>query len=274
MKNIRVALLGCGTIGSFVLDFLAEGKIPGCEPVAVYLRSAESRGRDHLEELGIPWVTDLEKLLEFQPDVVVEAATHEAMEAMGPGILSRGVHFIPMSLGAFVDSALMDEMLSAAQKGGSRLHIPSGGIGALDALQAAVLGGADKVTMTTRKYATTWKGIQIVEEMGLDLDNLAEPALLFEGPARECVKKYPQSINIAAALSIAGIGFDKTIIRIFADPHVEYNTHEIQWEGPAGKVTVLFENTPVPSNPKTTYQACLSALSLLKGMTGYSTIGA
>ncbi|GAB1428013.1 hypothetical protein MASR2M17_14410 [Aminivibrio sp.] len=85
MKNIRVsALLGCGTIGSFVLDFLAE-EIPGCEPVAVYLRSAESRGRDHLEELGIPWVTDLEKLLEFQPNVVVTGlTTHEAMEAMGP----------------------------------------------------------------------------------------------------------------------------------------------------------------------------------------------
>ena len=274
MKNIKVALLGCGTIGSFVLDFLAGGKIPGCEPVAVYLRSTESRGRDHLEELRIPWVTDLEKLLDFHPDVVVEAATHEAMEAMGPVILSRGVDFIPMSLGAFVDSALMEKMLAAAEKGGSRLHIPSGGIGALDALQAAVLGGAEKVTMTTRKYATTWKGIPIVEEMGLDLDNLSKPALLFEGPARECVRKYPQSINIAAALSIAGMGFDKTIIRIFADPHVEYNTHEIQWEGPAGKVTVLFENTPVPSNPKTTYQACLSALSLLKGMTGYRIIGA
>ncbi|GAB1428012.1 hypothetical protein MASR2M17_14400 [Aminivibrio sp.] len=100
--------------------------------------------------------------------------------------------------------------------------------------QAAVLGGVEKVTMTTRKYATTWKEHSDCQEMGLDLDNLSEPALLFEGPARECVK-YPQSINIAAALSIAGVGFDKAIIRIFADPHVEYNTHEISWEGSRGK---------------------------------------
>ncbi len=92
--------------------------------------------------------------------------------------------------------------------------------------------------MTTRKYSTTWKGIPAVDELGVDLENLREPLLLFEGPARECMKKYPQSINIGAALSIAGIGFDRTIIKIYADPTVEYNTHEIRWEGATGKVTV------------------------------------
>lgn len=88
------------------------------------------------------------------------------------------------------------------------------------------------------------------------------------------MKKYPQSINIGAALSIAGIGFDRTIIKIYADPTVEYNTHEIRWEGATGKVTVLFENTPVPTNPKTTYQACLSTLFVLQNMTGNRIIGA
>lgn len=100
--------------------------------------------------------------------------------------------------------------------------------------------------------------------MGIDLDNLKEALLLFEGPARECVKLFPQSINISAALSIAGIGFDKTIIRIYADPYVTYNTHTINWEGPVGKASITFENTPIPSNPKTTYQACLSAILALE----------
>jgi aspartate dehydrogenase len=274
LKKLRVAILGCGVIGQYVLDFLADGKLPECEPVGVYLRSPQSKGREHLEQRNIPWTTDLEDLLEFRPDVVVEAATHEAVEVMGPVILSRGTDFIPLSLGAFVDGSLMEKMIRSAEAGGSKLHIPSGGIGALDALQAALLGGVEKVVMTSRKYSTTWKGIPAVEEMGLDLDNLAEPVLLFEGPARDCVKQYPQSINIAAALSIAGLGFDRTIIRIFADPHVTFNTHEIRWEGPAGKVTVLFENTPVPSNPKTTFQACLSALALLRNMAGSRIIGA
>jgi len=274
LKKLRVAILGCGTIGRFVLDHLADGVVPGCEPVAVYLRSPESRGREHLESRKIPWVTSLEDLLAFSPDVVVEASTHDAVVAMGPEILTRGVDFIPLSLGAFVDPGLMEIMTAAAEKGGSRLHIPSGGIGALDALQTALIGGVEKVTMTTRKYSTTWKGIPAVDELGVDLENLKEPLLLFEGPARECMKKYPQSINIGAALSIAGIGFDRTIIKIYADPTVEYNTHEIRWEGATGKVTVLFENTPVPTNPKTTYQACLSTLFVLKNMTGSRIIGA
>lgn len=274
MRKLRVAILGCGTIGQFVLDYLADGKLPECEPVAVYLRSPESKGRRHLESRKIPWVTELGKLLEFVPDVVVEATTHEAVESMGPKILSSGVDFIPLSLGAFVDPNLMEAMVQAARKGGSRIHIPSGGIGALDALQTALLGGVNKVTMTTRKHSTTWKGIPAVDEMGLDLDNLTEPVLLFEGPARECMKKYPQSINIGAALSIAGIGFDKTVIRIYADPHVKYNTHEIHWEGSTGGVTVIFENTPVPTNPKTSYQACFSPLFILKNMTGSIIIGA
>lgn len=275
MKKLRAAILGCGVIGKFAADHIADGAVPGCELAAVYLRSPESRGREHLESRNIPWVTSLEELLKFSPDVILEASTHDTVAAMGPEILSRGVDFIPLSLGAFVDPGLMEAMTEAAEKGGSMLHIPSGGIGALDALQAAVLGGVDKVTMTTRKYSATWKGIPAVDELGIDLDGLKEPLLLFEGPARECMKKYPQSINIGAALSIAGIGFDRTIIKIYADPNVkDYNTHEIRWEGEAGRVAVLFENTPVPENPKTTYQACLSALLLLKNMTGRRIIGA
>jgi len=274
LKKLRVAILGCGTIGRFVTDHIADGVVPRCELVAVYLRSPESRGRQHLDSRNIPWVTSLEELLGFSPDVVVEASTHDTVEAMGPEILSRGVDFVPLSLGAFVNPDLMETMVEAAEKGGSRLHIPSGGIGALDALQTALLGDVKKVTMTTRKYSTTWKGIPAVDELGVDLDNLKEPLLLFEGPARECMKKYPQSINIGAALSIAGIGFDRTIIRIYADPTVKYNTHEIHWEGSTGKVTVIFENTPVPTNPKTTYQACLSTLFVLKNMTGSRIIGA
>ncbi|NLK20046.1 MAG: aspartate dehydrogenase [Synergistaceae bacterium] len=275
MKKMRAAILGCGVIGKFVADHLIDGAVPGCELAAVYLRSPQSRGREYLESKNIPWVTSLEELMKFSPDVIVEASTHDTVVAMGPEILARGVDFIPLSLGAFVDPGLMETMTEAAAKGGSMLHIPSGGIGALDALQTAVLGGVEKVTMTTRKYSTTWKGIPAVDELGVDLDNLKEPLLLFEGPARECMKKYPQSINIGAALSIAGIGFDRTIIKIYADPGVkEFNTHEIKWEGPAGKVTVLFENTPVPENPKTTYQACLSTLLVLRNMTGRRVIGA
>lgn len=273
MEKLKVGILGCGVMGQFILEHFSNGNLPQCKPEIVLLRSPHSKGRQYLEAIGVPWVTCLTDFLTYAPDVVIEAATQDVMASAGVSILEKGIDFIPMSLGAFVDGQLMEDMLQAAERGKSRLHIPSGGIGALDALQAAVVGGVQEVTMTTRKFSTTWKGIPAVEKMGLDLENLEEPVLLFEGPARECVKLFPQSINISAALSIAGIGFDRTIIKIYADPHVQYNTHEIHWRGEAGKVTVLFENTPVPENPKTTYQACLSVFPILQAMTSARTVG-
>lgn len=263
-KKRRVGLIGAGTIGGFVLDNVMAGKVDNAEIVVVCGRSEHSKGRDKVAEYGLPWITDAEELFNYDLDAVVEVASQEALEAIGEKILRAGIDLVPLSLGAFVDGNLLERLIAAATEGGSILHVASGGIGSLDALQAAVIFGVDKVTMTTRKPPEAWKNIPYVDAMKLDLDNMKEPYLLYEGPARDCVKIFPQNINIAAALSMAGIGFEKTIIRIFADPNVEYNTHEIYVEGKAGKYRITFENVPVASNPKTTYQACLSILASLK----------
>ena len=147
-----------------------------------------------------------------------------------------------------------------------RLPLPSGWIGGLDAIQALVLQGVEEISMTTRKPPNAWKGIPYVEKLGLDMDKITTPTLLYEAPARDCVKTFPQSIHIAAALSLAGIGFEKTKIRILADPGITYNTHEIQFRGEAGRLTLKFENVLAPANPKTTYLACLSVLAALKNI--------
>lgn len=260
----RVGLIGTGTIGGFVLDNVMQGKIDNVEIVVVCGRSEQSRGRDKVAKYGIPWITDPNELLDWNLDAVVEVASQETLEEFGEKILKAGIDLIPLSLGAFVDGDLLERLILIARENGSVLHIPSGGIGALDALQAAVIAGVDKVTMTTRKHPVAWKNIPYVDDLNLDLDNMKTEYLLFEGPAKDCVKVFPQNINIAAALSMAGIGFDKTIIRILMDPDIEYNTHEISVEGVAGKFKITFENVPVPSNPKTTYQACLSILVALQ----------
>lgn len=264
VKKKRVGLVGTGTIGGFVLDNVMEGKIDNVEIVVACGRSEKSRGRDKVKKYGIPWITNTDELFNWDLDVVVEVASQETLESIGEKVLKAGIDLIPISLGALVDGDLLERLINAAEEGGSTLHIPSGGIGSLDALQAAVIAGVDKVTMTTRKHPVAWKNIPYVDQMNLDLDGMKEPYLLYEGPARDCVKLFPQNINIAAALSMAGIGFEKTIIRILADPDVEYNTHEIYVEGKAGKYTITFENVPVPSNPKTTYMACLSILAALQ----------
>jgi len=124
----------------------------------------------------------------------------------------------------------------------------------------------ETITMTSRKPPVAWKGIPYVDRMNLDLDNMKTPTVLFEGPAEDCVKKFPQNINIAAALSLAGVGFAKTRICILADPTVLRNTHEIVSESDAGKFTIRLENVPDPENPKTTYMACYSVVAALKNL--------
>lgn len=260
----RIGIIGIGTIGGFVLDNIMEGKAENVEVVVACVRSEKSKGIDKLQKYGIPWITNPDDLLNWELDAVVEVATQETLESIGEKILRAGIDLVPLSLGAFVDGDLLERLTLAAKESGSILHIASGGIGGLDALQAATIAGVDRVTMTTRKHPAAWKNIPYVDALNLDLDNIKTEYLLYEGPARDCVKIFPQNINIAAALSMAGIGFDKTIIRILMDPEVKYNTHEIHVEGAAGKFSITFENVPVPSNPKTTYQACLSILASLK----------
>jgi len=265
-KNLRVGLIGCGVIGGFVLDAFVARKINEAELVVICQRSERPGEKKKALAQGIRWVAKAEEILREKLDVVVEAASHEALEEYGVKILKAGMDLIPVSLGALVDARLLGRLIDAAAESGSRLHLPSGGIGGLDAIQGMVLQGVEEISMTTRKPPPAWKGIPHVERLGLDMDKITTPTLLYEGPARDCVKKFPQSINIAAALSLAGIGFEKTKIRILADPGINHNTHEIYYRGEAGRLTMKFENVPVPANPKTTYLACLSVLAALKNI--------
>ena len=261
---MRLGLIGCGTIGSYVLEQITAKPELDMKVVVVCGRSDASKGKALVEQNAVLWTTDVTTLIENKVDVAIEAASHEALATSGAMCLEHGISLVPASVGALVDESLLGKLKNAAAKGGGTLHIPSGGIGGMDALQAACVAGVDKVTMTSRKMPRAWKNIPYVERMGVNLEALDEPYLLYEGPARECVKEFPQNINIAAVLSLAGIGFDRTIIRIFADPSVTLNTHEIAWEGASGKCRIVLENVPAPENPKTTYLAALSILATLK----------
>jgi len=272
-KHVKVGLLGCGTIGQFFLDCYQNGKLPDAELIAVCVRNENSQGIDKAKAMGLTVITDAKKFVDMGAEVVIESASHAAVEIYGEYLLSNGVTMIPMSLGSLVDPQLLERMTAAAEKGNSQLIVPSGGIGALDAMQAAMVPGVESVRMITRKAPVAWKHIEYVEQMGWDLDNMTEPTLLFDGPAKDCVKKFPQNINIAAALSLATIGFEKTQITIYADPGVKYNTHQIIITGPTGKMTLLFENTPVPTYPRTTYLACTSVVAALQRYTSHYRIG-
>ena len=263
---MRVGIIGGGTIARLFLGHIRRGDFKRARVVAIAGRSGHSRGRDLAKAFRVAFVSDIGSLLAKKPDVVVEAASHEAVHEYGEPLLKKGVALIVLSCGALCDDTLRRKLERAAERSGALLSVPSGGIGGLDALKAACVGGVDEVTIAVTKPPAAWKGIAYVEKSGVDLDSLREPRVLFDGTAREGVPHFPANVNIAAVLSMAGIGFDKTRLKVVADPALQHNTHYIEIKGRTGNISIKLENVPAPDNPKTAWLACYSALAALKAV--------
>lgn len=261
---MRAALIGAGTIARLALEHAGAGGLEDVDLCAVLARPGSERGAKLAAEFGIPVCHTLEALLAYQPDVVVEAAAHVAVRDHAAAILRAGVSLIVLSGGALADDALRMELEAAARASGATLNVPSGGIGGLDVLKTACVAGVDAVTIAVTKPPAAWKGIPAVERLGIDLDALSVATVLFDGTAREGVPLFPQNVNIAAVLSLAGIGFDRTRLKVVADPSLQYNTHYIDVAGRTGRFSIKLENVPTPENPKTAWLACYSALAALK----------
>ena len=261
---MRVGIIGGGTIARLFIEHIRRGDLGRTRVVAIAGRSERSRGRQMARAFHVPFVIGARALLAKKPDVVVEAASHDAVREYGEWVLKKGVALIVLSCGALCDDALRKKLERAAEKSGALLSVPSGGIGGLDALKAACVAGVDEVTISVTKPPVAWKGIPYVERLGIDLDGLRAPRVLFEGPARDGVPHFPANVNIAAVLSMAGIGFDRTRLKVVADPALKYNTHYINVRGKTGSFSIKLENVPAPDNPKTAWLACYSALAALK----------
>ncbi len=261
---MRVGLLGGGTIARLVLGAIRRGALAGTEVVALAGRSSISPAAALAKEHGVAYVTARDALLARRPEVVLEAASHAAVREHLVPLLKAGVHTVVLSAGALVDDALRLAAERAAAASGALLYVPSGGIGGLDALKAACAAGVDEVSIEVAKPPAAWKGITFVQAQHLDLDRLAGRHTLFTGPAREGVPHFPQNVNIAAVLSLAGVGLDRTRLVVVADPALECNTHTIRVSGPTGRFSIVMENVSSPENPKTSWLACYSALAALQ----------
>lgn len=261
---MRAGIIGGGSIARLFLEHINRGDLGDTQVVAIAGRSDASRGKPLAQEYGIQFVTNSAALIAQRPDVVVEAASHQAVRDHAETLLKQGIAVIVLSGGALCDDALREKLERAAQASGALLYVPSGGIGGLDALKAACVAGVDEVTIAVTKPAAAWKGIAYVEKLGIDLDALRGPYVLFDGAAREGVPHFPANVNIAAVLSMAGIGFDRTRLKVVADPALIYNTHFIEIRGKTGNISIKLENVPAPDNPKTAWLACYSALAALK----------
>ena len=264
--SLSVALLGGGTIGRLVLEQAQRGQLAGIEFVGIAGRGPTSRGAELARRFGIRYVADRAALVALKPDVVVEAASHDAVREHLVDLLEHGITVVVLSAGALADDDLRQAAAAAAARSGALFYVPSGGIGGLDALKTACLAGVDEVSIQVAKPPAAWKGIAYVEAKRVPLDRLDKPTTLFEGPAREGVPHFPQNVNIAAVLALAGIGMDRTRLKVIADPALKLNTHTIRVSGNSGTITVVLENVPSPENPKTSWLACYSAIAALRSL--------
>ena len=203
----------------------------------------------------IRWNT-VEELIAAKPDLVVECATHEAVRETVPPLLAAGIDVVIVSIGALGQPENVARLEQAARTGEARAIAVSGAIGGLDVLRSARLAGLDSVTYIGRKPSAAWKDTPA--EQILDLPNLAEATAFYEGNAVEAARDYPKNTNVTAAVALAGIGFEKTRVRLIADPAAPGNTHELEASGAFGNFRIVLNNKPLPENPKTSWLAALS----------------
>ncbi|MEI4472881.1 aspartate dehydrogenase [Frigidibacter sp. MR17.24] len=205
---------------------------------------------------GIAVVTDAAALAASAPALVVECAGHGAVRDHVPALLRAGLAVVLVSAGALTDDALRRDLAAAASAGGASLSVVAGAVGALDLLRAAALAGLDRVTYRGIKPPGAWRGSPA--ETLCDLGALDAAQVFFRGTAREAAARFPKNANVAAAIALAGTGFDATEVELVADPAASLNRHEIVASGAFGEMRFSVENRPLPDNPRTSHLAALS----------------
>lgn len=269
-----VSVVGCGTIGTEIASAIADGTVP-VDLSVVYGHHPDrvDAVRELFEDEKRPRrANELAEVLEA--DLVVEAAGQEAVGDVAVDALEAGCDCMLLSVGALADEELRSDILEAAETGSGRIYLPSGAIAGLDAVKAAALTGElETASLRTTKPPSGLEGAPYLAENAVDLDAIEEPTVVFEGPASEAAAAFPSNINVAMALSLAGVGSEETTVEIVADPGEENNVHRITAKGGMGRIETTVRNVPSPTNPKTSYLAAISAIEKLRGLDATVDVG-
>jgi aspartate dehydrogenase len=263
---MRIGLIGCGSIGSAVAQAIADGRIPGVELIAIADVVETETAKRVAAAAGCPFFTDDRLLLELRPDLVVEAASQEAVRTWAGEVLESGADLLIVSVGALAAPEVFSRLTDLARRHGRRIHVPSGAIGGVDVIKGAAVGGIEECRLTTTKPPRALASAPYVREHRIDLEGIGKATLIYEGPASQAVCYFPQNVNVAATIGLAGIGLDKTTVRIVADPGAARNVHEVFVRGAFGEATIRLENMPSPANPKSSYLTSLSVIAALQSL--------
>ena len=255
---MKLGIIGCGAIGTDVAVYADTMN----EIEKIYLFDIDKKAEEKLvKKIHKAKCKPVKDFLE-DVDVVFEAASQKAVNDYAEIVLAAGKDLILMSVGGLFDDKFRDKLKKTAKKKHCKIYVPSGAICGIDGILSASVDKIDEVTLVTTKSP---------KSLGIDYDRRT---VVFRGNARKAVKEFPKNINVAASLSLAGIGFDKTRVEIVADPVATRNSHKILAHGGFGRLRAEIENMPNPNNPKTSYMASLSAIATLKRIINPIQIGA
>lgn len=257
MQQQKVALLGYGAIGQEIIKSCRLMPL-GPQIDTVIVRRAACQETAHALGSGIRVCSELPTDI----NLLIECAGHEAVKTTVLDALRSGVESAIVSSGALHDAQLAQDLEQAAIEGRTRLHVLSGAIGGIDALAAAQRLGLDSVVYRGRKPPNAWKGT--AAENSIDLTTLHGPVTFFSGSARLAVATFPKNANVAATVSLAGIGFDRTQVQLIADPDMTENTHEFHAKGVFGEMQIRMSIKPLANNPKTSALTVWSAIRFLQ----------
>lgn len=260
MKTLRVGIIGLGAIGSRLVAILSrqfqnEARIDFlCDRKSDLIREMQRKWAPKARALS--WSELVER-----SDLIIETASQEIAQPVTKKALDLNKQVLILSVGGLLVWNGLSRLLKKTK---GRLWIPSGALAGVDGLLAARQGRIKQVTLTTRKPLTGLEGAPYLKQKRIHLSEIKKPTLIFEGNASQANRAFPRNVNVAATLALAGIGPQRTKVRIFASPTYRRNLHEVEIEGNFGRIRAEVENFPSPSNPRTSELAVLSAVATLK----------
>jgi aspartate dehydrogenase len=252
--NKKVGIAGLGAMGGAVARALQAG-IPG---LVLYAASDPAPKQD----FKIPLVDF--KTLAKDCDLIVECLPASAVPALAKEVFDNNKDMVVISTAALL---VYPDILVQQRRSESRIIVPSGAIAGIDGVRALAQSGIKSASIISTKHPKGYEGAPYIVSEKINLAGILEKTRIFSGNALEAAKAFPANVNVAATLSFAGIGPEKTTVEVWADPAARGNTHEIRVEGNFSTITTKVENTPDPANPKTSMLAAHSIIAVLKGMT-------
>jgi aspartate dehydrogenase len=265
----RVGIIGYGSIGKEIIAATSRNEIPNARIVALFDKESTVLNKVDYDNGELNLFSDFDEFYNSDIystiDIIIECASKGAIKEYGKRIIDSKKDLIVLSVGAFSDEKYLIELQNLSNLNNTKILIPSGAIAGLDSIRS-VKKYLNTLTIVTTKNPKSLIGAPYFKSSKIRIDEILKETVLFEGNAVDAIELFPANVNVAVSVALAGIGLVKTQVKIVADPTLSVNKHEIVGEGTFGKIQIVVQNIPSPSNPRTSYLASLSAIECLRGL--------